>query len=293
MVRYGAVLIGLVLAPAIATAEDPAALRSEGEVLARVGRFSEAIDKFKAADRIKPAAANACLIALAYTRRELWPQAEIWLTTCRDRATPGEPAPDWAPAAAQQIHDRLAAANVAPVEIVVTPRQAEITVSSFALDEKFSARTIHLPMGRHAFIASAPGYEDGHAQLVVDDKTPKRVEIALQRRGVPTHGPRAFRVAGIVAGGAAVVAAGAGIWFGVQARSDADHISSHTMDMWTPDDERTFEHGQTANSRMIGAYIASGALLVTGGVLYYLGARTHLEPVVTPGSAGLAIEGRF
>ena len=286
------VVVGL-LAPAIAVAEDPAALRSEGEMLARVGRYSEAIDKFKASDRINHAAANACLIALAYTRRELWPQAEIWLATCRDRATPADPAPDWAPTAARQIHDRLAAANVAPVEIVVSPGNAEVTVSSFALDEKFGARTIHLPMGHHTLIATAPGYEDGHAELVVDDNTPKRVEIALQRRGIVTRGPRSLRIAGIVAGGVALVAAGAGITFGLQARSDSDAISKHTMDTWTAADERTFEHGRTANSRMVGAYVAGGALLAVGGVLYYFGARSHLEPIVTPASAGLAIEGHF
>jgi len=291
--RSSIVRYALVLAPAIAIAEDPAALRNEGEVLARVGRFSEAIDKFKAADRIKPAAANACLIALAYTRRELWPQAEIWLSTCRDRSTPEEPAPDWAPAAAQQIRDRLAAANVAPVEIVVTPRQAVVTVSSFALDEKFSARTIHLGMGRHSFIATAPGYEDGHAELVVEDRTPKRVEIALKPRGIAVRGPRSFRIAGLVAGGAAVVAAGAGAYFGIQARSDANTLSGHQGDMWTAADERTYLHGQTANDRAIGAYVAGGALLVVGGVFYYLGARTHLEPIVTPASAGVAVEGRF
>jgi hypothetical protein len=32
---------------------------------------------------------------------------------------------------------------------------------------------------------------------------------------------------------------------------------------------------------------------VTGGVLYYVGARTHLEPFATPTSAGVTIEGRF
>jgi hypothetical protein len=292
MVRSLAVVIACVIAPAIIVAEDAAALRSEGEMLARVGRYSEAIDRFKAADRIKPAAANACLIALAYTRRELWSQAEIWLATCRDRATPAEPAPDWAPTAAAQIRDRLAAANVAPVEIVVSPREAEVTVSSFALDERFSARTIHLPLGRHSFIATAPGYEDGHAELVIDDKTPKRVEIALQRRGVVTPGPRSLRIAGIVAGGAAIVAAGAGVVFGLQARSDANALSNR-KDMWLPGDEQKFNDGQAANRRMRDAYLAGGALLVVGGVVYYFGARTHVEPYASPTSAGVALEGRF
>jgi hypothetical protein len=140
MVRDLAVMVGLVV-PAIAAAQpaDPVALRAQGEELARSGRYSEAIDRFKQADRIKPNAANACLIALAYTRRELWPQAEVWLDTCRGRATPADPQPDWAPTEAKQIRERLAVANVAPVEVVVTPPNAEVTVSSFALDESFTS----------------------------------------------------------------------------------------------------------------------------------------------------------
>jgi hypothetical protein len=288
--RYLVVVVALV-GPAIA--DDPASLRSEGEVLARVGRYSEAIDHFKAADHILPAAANACLIALAYTRRELWPQAELWLDTCRNRATAADPAPDWAPTAAAQIRTRLAAANVAAVDIVVTPRGAEVTVSSFALDERFTPRTIHVPMGRHVFIATAPGYEDGRAELIVDDKSPKRVEIALERRGIITRGPRSLRIAGLAAGGAAIVAAGAGIAFGLQARTDASALSNHTVGTWTAADEQRFDAGQTANHRMVGAYVIGGALVVAGGSLYYLGARTHFEPIVTPATAGLAVAGHF
>jgi hypothetical protein len=150
---------------------------------------------------------------------------------------------------------------------------------------------IHLPPGRHAFVATAPGYEEGHAELVIEDKAPKRVVIELVRKGVRVQGPRPLRIAGLAVGGAGAVALGVGVAFGLQARRDAATLSGHMSGMWLPADEQTYEHGQTANRRAIGAYIAGGALVAAGGVLYYLGARTHLEPVVTP--TGVAIAGRF
>ena len=53
-----------------AHAESPADLQARGEDQARQGHYTEAIDSFKAADRLEPSAAHACLIALAYVRRE-------------------------------------------------------------------------------------------------------------------------------------------------------------------------------------------------------------------------------
>src|SRR5690242_5920614 len=70
-VRFHAIVVaGLWCAlPAPVHAETPAELQAKGEQLAKDGRFSEAIDAFKAADRIERRASHACLIALAYTRR--------------------------------------------------------------------------------------------------------------------------------------------------------------------------------------------------------------------------------
>ncbi len=291
-----AVLV-LWLAPVVAAAEPPdsAVLRAQGEQLARDSHFAEAIDKFKAADRILPSAANACLIALAYTRRELWPQAEIWLATCRERATSADPLPDWTPEATRQIRERLESASVAVVEIVVEPAHAhaDVTVSSFALDEKFAPRSIHLPFGRHTIVATARGYEESHTDVVVQDRAPERVVITLHRPMARVPGPRSLRLVGLVGGGAGLVTLGAAVAFGLAARSDAEAISQRTMGAWTPADKATFAAGQTANGRMIAASIAGGALLATGGILYYVGARTHLEPIVTDTSATLSVAGRF
>src|SRR5512138_3886691 len=96
---------------------DGSAARSvkEGEDLAKQGRLTEAIARFKDADKIEKRAKHACLIALAYIRRELWSQAEIFLTTCHQRATPTDPVPEWVPLAVDQLKERLASAKVAAV----------------------------------------------------------------------------------------------------------------------------------------------------------------------------------
>lgn len=165
-------------------------LQARGEGLAKDGRFSEAIDAFKAADRLEIRASHACLIALAYTRRELWPQAEIWLDICHQRASSGDPLPEWVPEADKQIKDRLADANVAPVEIKVDPSvpDARVTVSSFAPDETFAPRTIHLPPGHHTITVKAAGYTDGERALDIADKTPQQVSITLAAVVLATPG---------------------------------------------------------------------------------------------------------
>jgi hypothetical protein len=195
-------------------------LQQQGEDLAKQGRFTEAIDSFKAADKLQPSAAHACLIALAYTRRELWPQAEIWLQLCQVRASPQDPLPDWAPAEQDQIGERLTAANVAAVQIEVQPAEAgaKLTVSSFAPDEQFAPRTIHLPFGTHQIFAHAQGYKDESQTLEVTDKTAKHVVIVMHKPesgvvGAPlpvAHGDsgKKLMVAGGVVIGAGFVAYG-------------------------------------------------------------------------------------
>jgi hypothetical protein len=152
------------------------AAREQGEQFARAGRFSEAIAAFKDSNAKKQRATNFCLIGLAYTRIERWPQAEIMIDRCKHNASAADPTPDWLPALEQELAKRLATVGVAPVTIVVAPLSAKaaITVSSFAPDEAFEPRTIHLPTGSHVITVTAPGYE--RVQTTVDVKgTDKQV----------------------------------------------------------------------------------------------------------------------
>lgn len=177
--------LALGVVPGNLHAEDRAALQAKGEQLAKDGHYADAIDAFKAADRIEPRAIHACLISLAYTRRELWAQAELFLSVCHQRAKADDPMPDWVPLADQQIRDRLVAAGMVEVTIEAKPATAKVTVSSFAPDEVFEPRTIHLPIGTHVVFAKAAGYVDGQVTVQIVDKTPKHVVIEL----APVSGP--------------------------------------------------------------------------------------------------------
>ena len=266
-------MIALVLVTASAVAyADPSAqdLQAQGEQLAKDGRFSEAIDAFKAADKQQPTASHACLIALAYTRRELWPQAEIFLARCHERATPADPLPDWVPVAEQQIAERLATANAAPVTIVVTPATAQLTVSSFAPDESFAPRTIHLPPGHHVIIATAPGYETAQKEVVVDTKDAQTVTIEMQPVGqqkpvpkldvpvVPPEEHHSTFGSKLVIGGA--VLAGAGLltygWMGYE----WSQLRTQDSAQWDAHDGNY----SLARGLTIGLWAVGGAALVTG-----------------------------
>jgi hypothetical protein len=183
-----AVCIGACVVALIATAAaDPATpsgdeLRATGEKLAKDGRYSEAIAAFKAADKLTPRATNWCLIGLAYTRRELWPQAEISIDRCNQLASTADPLPSWMPALEKQLASRLAAVDVAAIDIAVEPAgvAAELAVSSFAPDETFHARVIHLPFGHHVISATAPGYARADVAIDVVDRAPQHVVVKLQ-----------------------------------------------------------------------------------------------------------------
>ncbi len=232
------VVAGLwMLAPAVAHAAPTAdELRATGEQLAKDGRFTEAVESFKAANQLTERASNYCLIGLAYTRRELWPQAEIFIDQCRKRATPEDPLPAWLPVLENQLAERLANVNVAAVDIRVLPAgiAVKLAVSSFAPDELFEPRTIHLPPGRHVVIATANGYADAQVTIEVANKDAQRVTITLRPveparpRPSVAEPARPSRVPMIVAGGGGALLAAGLVYHLVWFKPAADELATAT-----------------------------------------------------------------
>ena len=150
----------VLLATASARAETAEELRIHGETLAKDGRYSEAIDAFKAAERKEHRSRHACLIGLAYERRQEYSQAEIYLDLCKAGATAADPLPEWAPEAFRVLGAALSAQKLVAVMVMASPPDARITVSTFAPDDSFTARTVHLAPGKYTFSATAAGYAD-------------------------------------------------------------------------------------------------------------------------------------
>jgi hypothetical protein len=86
---------------------------------------------------------------------------------------------------------------------------------------------------------------------------------------------RWLRWSGIASGGAGLVLLGAGLYYGVEARSISAELS--LVDRWTADRLDRFDDGERAEARAIGFSIAGGALLIGGGVLYWLGHQSSSE----------------
>jgi hypothetical protein len=262
------------LAPALAHAAPTAAeLQTQGERLARTGRYSEAIDAFKAADRIEVRASHACLIALAYTRRELWPQAEIFMDLCHGRATPSDPEPEWVPQAESLIEERLRQVDAAPVEISTDPAipGVKLAISSFAPDEAFGPRTIHLAPGRHTVIAAAEGYDTERRELDIAGRSLRRVVIRMWKTGTRPE-PASRTGLYLVYGGLGAGVAGAAahlLWY----RGNRDQLERAREDY----DLRAYRAVEPAYDvsrwTTIGLYAIGGAAVVVGGILHLRSGR--------------------
>ena len=284
--------------PAVAVAESGEELRTRGEQRAEDGRSTEAIDAFKAAEKIEPRARHACFIALAYTRRELWAQAEIFLDSCHQRASVSDPLPEWVPMVDELLKQRLALA--APVEIRVEPADADVqlAVSSFANDELMKPRTIHLPPGRHVIIATAKGFNDAQKTIEVTDKSPQVVTITMLP--IEIKGPDGGQFGG---GGTAppaspiptyLMAAGAGIgvvggfvhlfvyW---PARNDLAKVPDDGSPVYKAAEDKW----SSRRSLTIGIYAAGAATLITGAILKFTVFKSEEAPVqvgVSPHDGG-------
>ena len=90
-----------------------------------------------------------------------------------------------------------------------------------------------------------------------------------------------MKIGGIVAGGIGVLAIGGGVYFGLQAKSISDELSGHEG-MWT--DAQLAKQSEGKRDQML-MFVATGvgaACVVTGAILYVLGAKQHGSVEVAP-----------
>lgn len=278
----------LVAAPASADRTSAASLRTQGEQLAKDGQFAEAIEAFKAADAERPTTELACLIGLAYGRRNLYGQAELFFDLCHERAESGDPVPSWANKVEAQFRERLDGSKLARITIKVKQGRApKVVVSAWAPDETFSPRAIHLPAGRHTITVTDAEGDTAERAIVVEGGEPQTVVIELggEQGGEPEPertGPSklgrnlAFVGLGIAAVGVAVHAT----WY----RSERDELqeASDTGDVFRYDahvDDYT-----NARNVTVGLY-GLGAVTAIVGLALHL--RVSAQP--TRGGAVVAV----
>jgi hypothetical protein len=105
-----------------------------------------------------------------------------------------------------------------------------------------------------------------------------------------------LKAAGIVTGASGLALVGAGVYYGLSARSSADQISqlSKNKGQWNADQQAAYQNGQNAATRATLFYVVGGAAMAGGGVLYWLGTReARAAPTLLPGGGGIVVSGRF
>jgi hypothetical protein len=287
MIRLRGLSLLLVFA-SVASADPADDLTAQGEQFARDGEYTRAIEAFKKADALAPSAKHACMIGLAYTRRELWSQAEIFLARCKTRATEADPLPDWFAAATTQLADKLKGVDTAALDIRVEPPDAavQITVSSFAPDETFAPRTIHLVPGTYVITATAPDRASVSATATVKLGADNVVTLKLPPRPQPPPPPPPPprpvaharsplpRYLWIGAGAAAVVGVGFHV-FAFHERSVMSDAADKNDLAGYQGAQGTFEF---ARGTTIGLYAAAA---VAAGIGLFLRSEDDRAPVLT------------
>ncbi|MEJ7596566.1 MAG: hypothetical protein WKG01_01545 [Kofleriaceae bacterium] len=273
MLRRATLIVGI-LAAGTATADVADSISARGEQLAKVGRYSEAISAFKQADVASPHARHACLIGLAYLRRRAWSQAELFLTSCRERASATDPIPDWLDLVERELKAELAAHDLAPVVIRLAPAEpdGQIRVSSFAADERFAPRTIYLAVGSHQLTATRRDGRTVSREVTITDRAPREVVLSFESSG---HGesqsqlvPRTMLASGAVV---LIVAATYHAFVFKPARDQlVDASTSPDRTLYT-DLESRFDSRRAITIAMYGV----GAAVAIGGIV--LGATVYRD----------------
>jgi len=216
-----------------------------------------------------------------------WPQAELFLSRCRERWSSDETRPldPWVERRIREAKQQLADGDYGPVRISSDPAGATITVAAFGDDESFSApRIVWLHAGEQRVAVRADGYQPrmltvqvvrgeridvGAALVAVAVERPQASdEPATEAAALPGHvergsgsAPGRGSKAGWIVGGAGVGLVAIGGVFHVlafDARSDANDLPPG------PEFDALDDQFSTRRAVAIGAYAVGGATLAAG-----------------------------
>ncbi len=202
------------------------------------------------------------------------------------------------------------------------PKDARVLVDGAEVPRDAIARGVSYDIGAHTVVVSAPGRVDesvtielraGDAKTVVvragvpipeapEASAPPAVALPAPFGGAEADPRRggAWRAAGLVTGGAGVVAIGVGAYFGIRAiAKNGDSNGGCDGNTCTPEAAVLRNDARAAGDTATVFFIAGAALAVGGGLMYALApsakkgqnGRTIVMPAVGPSFAGVSVTG--
>jgi hypothetical protein len=275
----------------------------------------------RAADPTKDQCIDANETAQALRKSEKLRDAEQRLLVCVSASCPGPVRDD----CAQRLTELR---SVIPTVVFVVKDDADqdlsdvsVTMDDQPLASKLDGMAIAIDPGPHHFVFEAAGRQNMERSLVIREGEKDRHErvvliatpVAAPPAPVPQSAPvgpaeppppkdgSAQRTAGLVVGGVGAAGVVVGSVFGILAKATYDHAlnsasecngSTNTCQGQGVPDGKT-AHSQATVSTI--AFIAGGALLGGGTLLYFTAPRTGVtvSPTVGMRSAGVGVNGSF
>jgi hypothetical protein len=177
--------LSIVVLAALATrvhADD--GLVNEAEAHAKQGDYVGAARIFKKAYFLDPRPAYICNIGVAYYKAKQLARAHLFLNRCLERGTALDATfVDSVRAVLKAVETSLRSGDFTPLDIVVDPAGATVTVEAFGDDEAFiGSRVVWLPSGTQKLVARAEGYSDKLVEVDVKGHELQPVHIVLLRK---------------------------------------------------------------------------------------------------------------
>ena len=275
--------------PAGPPADPAAAARAayrRGADLYKAGKYREAIAQFEAADRLKPSPALQFNIGQSWER--LGDHAEALAAFARYlRLDPAAPNRESVQRTVRSLEARLAATGRQMLHVTTDPPGADLSVDGAAAGK--APLDAAYPPGPHALAAAAPGRRAAVREVLLPAQQSLEVNLVLEPgqdpagasalAATPPAAPlgatlpdpapqpveRKSWLGPIIAGGVGVVAAGAGIVMGLQARNAQNALLAGGNDRSQADALVSKAQSDATAANVL--YGVAGAAVLTGGVL--------------------------
>jgi tetratricopeptide (TPR) repeat protein len=291
------------------------ALFVEGRNLMAAERYAEACPKFEASQEMDPGLGTMLNLAECYEKTgktaSAWAQYREAIPIARSAGS--KEREELAAERAKALQDRLSTLTI------------RVTAKDAALDVRRDGVPVHgaqlgtpIPVdpGEHTVEATAEGKQPWSTKVDVGaDAAKVEVEIpalqdAADGAGTATTGADVTldsgttttssgsgqRVLGIALGAAGVVGLGVGTFFGLSASSDWDDAKSNCDDFPYGCNQSALDARESANSNAtlstIG-FIAGGALLATGAVLFFTASSGETKTAIGVGPGSAFVKGTF
>ncbi len=164
---------------------------AEAEARAKKNDFVGAAAQFKLAYARDPRPELICNVGVAYYKAKELARAQLFLSRFLERGSALDAKfVDNVRVVLGSVEASLRQGDFTPVDVVVTPPGATVTIDAFGADEAFvGSRLVWLPFGIQKLVARSEGYEDRITELDAKARDVLHLNIEMKRRPTTVETP--------------------------------------------------------------------------------------------------------